>query len=843
MEQLMGTSSQMTSKSFFESKTIYERDNMLTSVYDQLCHDEWFTKKLTEVQRIQYLLTSVWPLASARHWTYQLATDYEHFHCKSTERSAQFRIQADSCIANNDYQSALIFASKSIMSAPFPSDMNGQSNQLAIAYGYRSLINYLVYDFEMALFDADKSIQFWETYDILIHKVQCLQQLKRFDEAIAVIDYIQSNSFLNESAEKNTYEELAKFRHQIQEEWNLFNGGHKLIAKEMGSTVKKSGLKNAEDLQDLEESVPFWLHPNCQLKISDKKGRYMVASEPIPMESIILVERPISKILYYQSINHCTNCFKYIGNRFIPCRGCDEVIFCDEQCYAKAYKSYHQYECGITGLLLELNSAFLHTYRMFSRFGHKTSVQSLKEGHQFDYHEHIANQQMADKTSNDWSLPEKFPKKSDENEKQIYKSFMGLSDNGSKFEPTLALYQSFRAIDCALLLNWRRLLDKNFNSHSIKEFAKLAHQLATIVRKVNVNVFGWNGTDPAVKGMHKASAVCVMTSLINHSCEPNAFWHISDNGLMTCKVIRNIEANTEINVTYGPSVYTTSFIDRQKRLKLVYFFDCNCWSCLRQSGEELNIRCRQCSGPLICTYIYQNQPICCLRCGQPMHDYLDVYSKVEKNKIQFDNSITKLNADWSDQSAVFSAEQALSKLLTLVSMDSYPLMARICSLVQYFASCQQYFKVIQYGQYFAWRSDIMVDDLFLWVQWYYIYIKRQPKKSISDQHWKEAFRFYQLLVSELKHQRTKALEAQSAKPVDNCMSSSSQTLLSSTNSRTLDGDDDHNRVSTCSSADQTIAIIDSQLNRVYNEYQMLYNIGYKAITTTPSVKSVSKEIQ
>jgi SET and MYND domain-containing protein len=88
-------------------------------------------------------------------------------------------------------------------------------------------------------------------------------------------------------------------------------------------------------------------------------------------------------------------------------------------------------------------------------------------------------------------------------------------------------------------------------------------------------------------GMHSADQGTVIgvaldpfASLINHSCDPNAFVFCEGNQLRA-RSLRPIVAGDEITFSYTNETY--DYIFRQKQLKSKYFFTCKCKPCSKVS--------------------------------------------------------------------------------------------------------------------------------------------------------------------------------------------------------------------------------------------------------------------
>ncbi|XP_078486328.1 protein-lysine N-methyltransferase SMYD4-like [Ciona intestinalis] len=104
-----------------------------------------------------------------------------------------------------------------------------------------------------------------------------------------------------------------------------------------------------------------------------------------------------------------------------------------------------------------------------------------------------------------------------------------------------------------------------------------------------------------------ASAFFPTMSMMNHSCDCNTD-ALFNGSTVTFRSNQFIPVGTEITHCYGPSVFHSSFEERQKTLKENYSFDCDCTPCaIHKSGntdkEALHtqlraLKCKHCCGPV-----------------------------------------------------------------------------------------------------------------------------------------------------------------------------------------------------------------------------------------------------
>ncbi|CZR66864.1 uncharacterized protein PAC_16765 [Phialocephala subalpina] len=97
----------------------------------------------------------------------------------------------------------------------------------------------------------------------------------------------------------------------------------------------------------------------------------------------------------------------------------------------------------------------------------------------------------------------------------------------------------------------------------------------------------------ADQGRDIGAALDLFTSLMNHSCDPNAFV-FCEGAQLRARSSRPIAAGEEITINYVDPSYDYSF--RQKRLKPQYFFACQCERCridvMGQGPVSVHLRSR-----------------------------------------------------------------------------------------------------------------------------------------------------------------------------------------------------------------------------------------------------------
>jgi hypothetical protein len=435
-----------------------------------------------------------------------------------------------------------------------------------------------VKSFENSLFDANRSLELLPTAEMLFYKVFSLMSLKRFAESKQLVEEMIKRVNKNELNLKNrSFEELLELKRFINRELTINGEGIQVMA-------------------ETEESVNFWLNPSFEIEWSPKNGRYAIAKTFIPVNTTLLIEKPLSVTLMDEyRISYCSNCFKKIDRQLWPCHACNELVFCNQHCSQEAWDQFHKYECGFTGLIFELSSSSLAVFRNFAKIGCENAFRFehsvARNG--FDIYELIEDESYR-------TIDESY--KTESERIASYKAMTTLLHHNEDNDKFANILHTFIAIKAAILLNYSNLLDIDI-VYDFESFVNFTDIILLNVRRILTNVFGWfqnsnqSPNNESQDRNHVANCLCVVASFINHSCFPNTYWQFID-GKIVYTAFRDIEEGEEINITYGP-IIGQPFHKRQKELKDHYYFTCNCIACLEDVKTVPALQCLQCDGPVV----------------------------------------------------------------------------------------------------------------------------------------------------------------------------------------------------------------------------------------------------
>lgn len=288
------------------------------------------------------------------------------------------------------------------------------------------------------------------------------------------------------------------------------------------------------------------------LKICDDSqyGRHLKAIRDIDVGETVLNERVLFAVAP-NSESRCSNCFKHRRN-FIPCPICTDAVFCDRMCWQK--DQVHQMVCrtrfSLMGLQLKMQAqSILVALALFDR------VEDLSH-----WVEEILTENLDD-------LPK------------------SVSDDRSKYHFYLKLKHSNHLTENIQFVAWRvfmclmdiphiqTLFDTLHKQRFLQHFIALHCQI--------------NAANGFSDGRNRW--ICILTSLLNHSCAPNILWaNVNDRSI--CIVIRPIRSGEQLFINYIGNVEQLKS-ERQQILYDNWQFWCDCERCqpIKKDAIQLDL--------------------------------------------------------------------------------------------------------------------------------------------------------------------------------------------------------------------------------------------------------------
>ncbi|KAF7491086.1 hypothetical protein SSS_01721, partial [Sarcoptes scabiei] len=366
----------------------------------------------------------------------------------------------------------------------------------------------------------------------------------------------------------------------------------------------------------------FEFDSNLDIGYSEDRGRFIHCREgSIPYGTHIIREKVISTILhpnFYET--KCSYCHKNLKTNSFPCRRCIQVYFCDIECERNSFNyGFHRFECGMLHIRLNYFQGW-HLFRLLSSIGLKKALDYFKI--------RLRNRnRFEDQEKNNCRFLNIVK---DLNQQRIE---FAETDNPNYYTKVLSLLSLFLnncpkeqfdsdssvsklksdALNIILMIAWNEIKRNKFEIKSFetqtliydpffvdeKNFIEylnntlrdnLPFLIQNLVEQIRILTFITFGLcEPSVdlfsnKTIVAGDCLCLLGSLINHSCQPNAYWDI-DDGFITITTCDSIKNRVEIRISYGEED-NESVSKRIEWLKNRYGFLCDCHSCTMFSDNK-----------------------------------------------------------------------------------------------------------------------------------------------------------------------------------------------------------------------------------------------------------------
>lgn len=224
------------------------------------------------------------------------------------------------------------------------------SEELALAFANRSALLVHFQKYAEAVEDIERALDL--NYPdhlkakLLLRKTECLASLGSSKTTSAyeeTLEWLEKMS-LNDSS-------LKKFKEKLKDVSKISNVKVKDNSEPVVPVIKPQG------------EIPCATNA-LAVRYDDKFGRHVVTTRKVQPGEILAVEKPYSLILATENMyTHCAHCLR-IAWASIPCEHCVFVVYCSENCRDVAWKKYHDIECPVTGILLNLDMNKLGLFSM-----------------------------------------------------------------------------------------------------------------------------------------------------------------------------------------------------------------------------------------------------------------------------------------------------------------------------------------------------------------------------------------------------------------------------------------------------------------------------------------------
>ncbi|CAM5164298.1 unnamed protein product [Eretmochelys imbricata] len=526
-----------------------------------------------------------------------------------------------------EYAAARVLYSKAV---------SHNSPEMSLCYANRSAALFHLGQFEDCLEDIDRAQA--QGYPdrlqpkILLRKTECLLLLGRLQEAAGVISKVESKIAMDQSLTSTTRQILLRKISQL-----------KVKAHEKES----SPLSVPEALSKTQKDLEFWeengkissASSSVSLNFNSCKGRHLVATKDIlPGENLVKEEAFVSVLspgkglLLQDSAEttwdtrvtngdlHCHRCLKQLLAS-VPCGGCSYAKYCSKKCAQLAWEHYHSTECPLGALLLTLG-VFSHVALrtvLVAGFAEVSSLVKQFHGDDKELYKTEARGKSLDETRDSTAgmegLSEKakplIPGCEDDGQYQgSYQAVFNLLTHAEKHSPEHKFLCSLSIIAiCKKLLNTDLTIFSQESCESqsklkahVKLSAELSPELKILGEAMLRHMLQLQCNAQAVTAIREsesgdsivadseevrlATALFPVTSLLNHSCDPNTSVTFSGTAV-TVRASQPIPRGQEIFHCYGPHRCRMRAAERRQQLLCQYFFECQCQACLDELGSDV----------------------------------------------------------------------------------------------------------------------------------------------------------------------------------------------------------------------------------------------------------------
>ncbi|XP_069949075.1 SET and MYND domain-containing protein 4 isoform X2 [Cherax quadricarinatus] len=472
------------------------------------------------------------------------------------------------------------------------------SSLLPLAYANRSAVLFQMGRYKEALQDMDRAEQSGYPaalqHKLLTRRCHCYLILGEQDQAKASLEICKKHS---EAVSPDSKEKYAKTVADLE----------KILANAAVSQMMNTSQEVFchPSLFKGENTVVRYMTSAFEMRVSDRYGRHIVATDAVRKGSVVFVEKPYAAILLPEYHNtHCHNCFTPAANP-VPCKYCCDAIFCKEEC-RELGQTWHQYECGILHILSSVGIAHL-AVRVILVTGWKRCCD-------------IRHEELEDRM-------EGVGKNGVYNGRDLsdgYRAVYHLMPHFNRCLPEDQLQYCLAAILLATAV-----LDKtNFPKHNeavmkSEDHLDVAHLASAVMRHIAqlvsnahavTQIMGSSsgGKSKVEKVSQKriASAIYPTASLMNHSCKPNIINSFYKD-LLVIRTIEDVNSDGQIYNCYGPHYCRQVRQERQDSLNRQYFFMCKCEPCtqpeyLQKEASWSGFHCENCGGVL--SWMGENEP-------------------------------------------------------------------------------------------------------------------------------------------------------------------------------------------------------------------------------------------
>ncbi|XP_014485617.1 PREDICTED: SET and MYND domain-containing protein 4-like [Dinoponera quadriceps] len=520
-------------------------------------------------QRVAFLLS--YPEA------HQLSLEVEKPMTKDNDAAAELKNVGNKFFGRGEFAKALETYSNAALFAP--------STELSVILANRSAALYHLERHEHALEDIEEASRLGYPKDLFYkleeRRARCLLGLNKHDEAVEA--FRRSLGALDDA--KVSLERKQKLEADIRIILAVMEKGKQLNETARARNVQRMNSRQKPSARKVEgESHSVFIpeknrnpsYPACSKAVAiiddgGDVGRHAVATREVSPGEIVIVERPhCASLLAENRLTHCHRCFARI---FVPIPAicCTCVAYCSRRC-RDADAQVHPRECRLLPVLWNSKASvtcFLALKAVTQRsFDEVVKLKGRLGGAAFRISPE--NPYLGDDYATFYNLVTHEDKRLPED--IFHRAYMAawlfrllrssdyLPEHVKSADSPTSRLSDEELFIAGLLLHNLQLLQ--FNSHEISELVRPKGETTLAKAK---SMFIGGGVYPTV-------------AMLNHSCNPGVVRYFI--GItMVIRAVRTISAGEEISENYGPIFTTTPENERKRRLRVQYWFDCNCEAC------------------------------------------------------------------------------------------------------------------------------------------------------------------------------------------------------------------------------------------------------------------------
>ncbi|XP_023288361.1 SET and MYND domain-containing protein 4 isoform X2 [Orussus abietinus] len=501
--------------------------------------------------------------------TYRLPLEAASVGKKDPDKMLKLKETGNKFFGRGDYSKALELYSNAALYAP--------KGDLGVILANRSAALHHLEKHDFALTDIEEAISHNYPKDMMYkleeRRARCLLALKRHAKAVEA--FKRTLKALDDAKipldRKQKIESDARMMLAVMEKSRQLSGGADF--KDPLEACPESENK----LPRIKEHNP--LYPPCSIAIEikdagDAIGRHGIATRKIEPGEVLITERPFcASLLAEYRLTHCHFCVsRIIAPIPATCYKCSSIAYCSIKCRDKDAGT-HKVECDLLGALwssnasvtclLALKAIVKHPFQKLWQLRDKLRSKEPEEvsrdrpyiGTNYEFFHNLVTHED-ERTSEDLF-----------HRAYIAAWLLRLLKTKSVYFP-----EDERTPDApGQQLSASELFVADLLQHNLQLLQFNSHEISELVRPKDKSLEG-------AKSIFIGGGVYPTTALLNHSCNPGVVRYFTGT-TMVVRAVKTIYPGNEVCENYGPIFTTTPESERKRKLRLQYWFDCNCEAC------------------------------------------------------------------------------------------------------------------------------------------------------------------------------------------------------------------------------------------------------------------------